>query len=66
MADGQVFELELRVYGDGSKKARLFADDGFSFAFEKGRCAWGEIAADGVVPDALAGKYKLKSVARIG
>ena len=37
---GQKVELELRHYGNNEGSYALYDDDGESFAYEEGTCAW--------------------------
>ncbi len=62
--DGMHYNLTLRCYGPKPRPARLFADDGHSFAFEAGRGFHGEVGADGVLPPELTTRYRVACVQR--
>ena len=66
VADGMVYELVLRLYGETPCPARLYADDGWSFEWEKNPEHWGEVRADGTASASLSGRYRIDAVAQIG
>ena len=66
VADGMVYELVLRLYGETPRPARLYADDGWSFEWEKNPEHWGEVRADGTASASLSGRYRIDAVAQIG
>lgn len=59
ITDGMKFKLRLKCFGDAPRPARLFADDGFSFAYENEAPRWGEVRADGTLSPELATRYEV-------
>lgn len=59
ITDGMKFKLRLKCFGDAPRPARLFADDGFSFAYENEAPRWGEVRADGTLSPELAARYEV-------
>lgn len=58
------YHLTLRIFGDSPKPARLFADDGWSFGFERTGPSWGELRADGAMSDILETRYAIRKIER--
>lgn len=58
------YHLTLRIFGDSPKPARLFADDGWSFGFERTGASWGELRADGAMSDILETRYAIRKIER--
>lgn len=53
VADGSVFKVSLKRFGDGDASCKLFEDDGISFAYERGEYNTITVTYSG-------GKYKVK------
>ncbi len=62
VTNGMRHRLTLRVFGDAAKPARLFADDGWSFAYEQTGPTWGEVHADGSLSETLKARYEIKEI----
>jgi len=63
IADGMKFKIQLRCYGPAPRPARLYADDGFSFAFEQnGEAYCGTVSADGTLSPNLSARYEVSEI----
>ena len=51
------YRLTVKTFGPNPEPARLFADDGVSWAFESGQGAWGTVAPDGTLSPELQTRY---------
>ncbi len=60
VADKMKFHLKRKCFGINPRPAKLFADDGCSFAFENDSARYyGEVSAKGALPPQLCERYEL-------
>ncbi len=64
VTDGVKYELQLRIYGKTPQPVRMFADDGISLDYQKGKFAWGEINQEGIVSQEISFRYEVKDILR--